>query len=111
VEQRIDVLPPSERASKRVGRGDSVLDGKVDPNPSNRRHCMSGVADRQQPRFVPASQPVELHRQQVEVADLIELGEVEVGRSTRGNFVADRGDAPRLIDLRRTLRDQKGTLQ
>ena len=45
---------------------------------------MGRVADRQQPWHVPRRQPVQLYGQQVEIADLVQFGEIEVLRDLAG---------------------------
>ena len=70
---------------------------------------MGGIADRQQARAVPAGQPVKLHRQQMQVADVVELGEVELGRRG-GDLLAHDVDPALLILLGGALGDQEGAL-
>ena len=91
VKQRIDILAARQRPGEDVGGRDRVLDREVDADAADRRHGVRGIADREQPGPVPAGQPVELHGQQVQVADLVELGEVESRRGLR-HFLADRLD-------------------
>ena len=66
-EQGIDVSPAASRPGEDIGGGDRVLDREVDADAADRRHGVGGIADRQQAGPMPARQPVERDRQQVEV--------------------------------------------
>ena len=54
VKEGIDVFAGSQRPRQRIRRGNCVLDGEIDSNPADRRHCVSGIADRKQSRSIPA---------------------------------------------------------
>ena len=84
-------------------------DGKVDADTADRRHGMGGIADRQQAGLRPVYQAVELDRQQMQIADLVQLGDVEFGRGC-GDLVADHADALGAILLGGALRDEEGAL-
>src|SRR4051812_16449369 len=47
--------------------GDRVLNREVDPDPTDRRHRMSGIADAQQPGAVPRSQAIHGYAQQLDI--------------------------------------------
>ena len=59
---------------------------------------------------MPGHQPVELNCQEVQVADLVQFGEIEICWSGGGDLLADRVDPALLIGLCRTLGDQEGAL-
>ena len=68
----------------------------------------SPIASR--PGLCQRCQPVELDAEQVEVGDLVQLGEIELGRRRGGNLFADRVDPAGLKGLRRALRNDEGAL-
>ena len=68
---------------EQVGRGDGVLHGVVDPHPEGRRHGVRGVPDAQQPRAVPPLEPVDLHRQQLDLVEGLQ-GADDVPQDRRG---------------------------
>ena len=92
-EQRIHVLAARQRAGKDVCRRHRILNRQVDADPADRRHGMRRIADREQARLVPGRQPVELHGQQMQVGDLVELGEIEIRWSGRSHLLPDRVDS------------------
>ena len=58
-EQWIDGVAAGLWFSEDVGRGNGILDRKVDADTADRRHGVGGIADRDQPRPPPALETVE----------------------------------------------------
>src|SRR4029079_13010257 len=71
---------------------------------------MGGIADRHQSATVPAGEAVELYRQKVEIGDLVEFAEIEVGERGSLDFLANGIDPACLIFGCRSLGDQKSAL-
>jgi hypothetical protein len=68
------------------------------------------IADREESRPMPASEPVELHREEVKVGDLVELAEIEIRWRGCRDFLADRFNSARLIVRGGALRNEEGAL-
>ena len=56
-----------------VRGGDRVLDREVDPDATDRRHRMSGVADAQKPGPVPRAQAIHRYAQQLDIGPIPQL--------------------------------------
>src|SRR5918993_1078363 len=110
MQQRTHVLPARKRAGKDVRRGDGILNREVDADPTNRRHGVCRVADREKACPMPGGEPVELHAEKVEIGDLVELSQVKLCGSGRCDFFPDRLDSARLVSLGGPLRDDEGAL-
>ncbi len=110
MEEWIDRLAAGQWRGEDIGGGDRVLDREVDADATDGRHGVGSVADRQQPGLLPACEAVELDRQQVQVADVIQLREVELGRRGFLHFFPNRVDPTRLVGFGGALRNQEGAL-
>ena len=53
--------PFAECSRQYIGRRDRILDGKVDPDASDRRHGMSRISDAKEPRTIPPLQTVDFY--------------------------------------------------
>ena len=110
VKERPYLVAIGKRASKDVGGRYRILDCKIDTDPADRRHGVGGISDCQQSWPVPLDQPVELHRQEMKIRDLVQFAEVEIRRSCC--FTSSRiASIPRaLIGFGGALRDQESAL-
>jgi hypothetical protein len=71
--QLVERLSVTERADKKICRGNGVLNGKVDPNATHWRHRVRSVTDRQKAWSVPALQPIEAHLEQVQLIERLKV--------------------------------------
>ena len=109
--QPVDRLTPGERRGEDIGRRHRILDGEVDPHPADRRHGVGGIADRQQPRPMPAGQPVEGDGQQLDVVPARHRRDGGLEHRRHGDDIgAERLDAPRPDRRRAALGEDEGAL-
>lgn len=68
-----DDSPSPERGGQDVGRGDSILDGEIDPDTAYRRHRVGGITDAQQPGPIPPPQAIDANGQKLDLAPIAEF--------------------------------------
>ena len=61
-----------QRLRENPASSHSILNGKVDSHPTDRRHGVSGISDAEQPRAIPTWQPAENNVEQPYVVERLE---------------------------------------
>ena len=93
---RCSFVTASARAAARpdIGGGHRVLHREIDADAADRRHGVRGVADAEQARPMPLPQPVDRHRQQLDVVEAFELADaVAQQRRQLDHALAERRQA------------------
>ena len=101
----------AKRARKPVRGGDRVLHRHVDAHPADRRHRVRRIADAQEPRAPPFSQPIDGDAEQADVVPALQFAD-PVGQERRHfhELTAEGFEALRLHALDPALRDDIGAL-
>ena len=84
-------LAAAQRFGENVGGFDRVGDRAIDADAADRQHDVSGVADQQQARTVPASEPARLDGEQADVVPTLQQRDaVAEPRQHRGDRLSKR---------------------
>ncbi len=97
---------------EQIRRRHRVLDSQINSYATRRRHGMRSIADQEQARKMPFPQPVDLHREQLDLLPTLELVHpISQIRRDAPNRLAKCVDAFMLGLFERTLRNNQPGLE